>query len=161
MNREFKRIQDELAEGRSVLVTTSGVSMEPLLHDKHKKNATQVLIVPHEGACKVGDMPLVLMRDGRYILHRIVRIEEKRGVFRYLTRGDNCIGTETVAPEQVLGVVTEIYYPKRKITVDDRGYRLYVKMWMIVYPLRKLHKWTRNFCGKCMHIFLAKKKDIG
>ena len=73
MNKEVTKIRDELQAGRPVISFTSGVSMEPLLHDKRKKNATHVLIVPVTDTCKVGDMPLVFMKDGRYVLHRIIR----------------------------------------------------------------------------------------
>lgn len=161
MNKEISRIKTELEEGRPVLVTTSGVSMEPLLHDKHKKNATQVLIVPITEPCKVGDMPLVLMADGRYILHRIIKIEEELGTIFYITRGDNCITTEKVAAEQVLGIVSEIYYKKCTLRMSDTRYRFYVKMWSIVYPTRKLYKKILNFCGKCKRFLLAKNKNIG
>ncbi len=160
MNKEVSRIKTELKEGRAVLVTTSGVSMEPLLHDKQKKNATQVLIVPITEPCKVGDMPLVLMEDGRYILHRIVKIVEEFGTVFYITRGDNCITTEKVRAEQVLGIVSEIYYKKGTLKTTDTRYCIYAKMWTIVYPARKMHKKTRNFCGKCKHFFLAKVKSI-
>ena len=83
MNKELTRIKDELAAGKPVISFTSGVSMEPLLHDKRKKNATHVLILPIQGICKIGDMPLVFMNDGRYILHRIVRVDEKDGKIFY------------------------------------------------------------------------------
>ena len=161
MNKELRRIQDELAAGRNVLVTTSGVSMEPLLHDKHKKNATRVLIAPSVGACKIGDMPLVRMEEGKYFLHRIIRIEEKQDETYYITRGDNCITTETVPSERVLGVVTDIYYPTHQLSVNDRRYRIYIKIWTIIYPVRKLYKKSRNFCGKCKRFLVAKRKNIG
>ncbi len=145
-----------------MLVTTSGVSMEPLLHDKHKKNATQVLIVSNpSGDYKVGDMPLVLMSDGKYILHRIVKIISEQGDITYVTRGDNCITTEQVKPEQMLGIVSEIYYRKRVLKTTDTRYRFYAKMWSIVYPARKLYKNSRNFCSKCKCFLLAKTKKIG
>ncbi len=157
MSKEISRIKTELDGGRSVLVTTTGVSMEPLLHDKHKKNATQVLIVPNpSGDYKVGDMPLVLMEDGKYILHRIVKIRNEQGDITYVTRGDNCITTEAVKPEQVLGRVSEIYYKKRVLKTTDTRYRVYAKMWSIVYPARMLYKKSRNFCGKCKRFLLAK-----
>ncbi len=158
MNKEISQIKKELAEGRSVLVATSGVSMEPLLHDKRKKNATHVLIVPPSKSFAVGDMPLVLMEDGRYILHRIVKIVQEQGKTYYITRGDNCITTEKVAEEQILGVVTEIYYKKGTLRISDTRYRFYVKIWTYVYPIRRLHKKTRNFCGKCKRFLLAKRR---
>jgi len=142
MNKELTRIKDELAAGKPVISFTSGVSMEPLLHDKRKKNATHVLILPVQGICKIGDMPLVFMNDGRYILHRIIRVEEKEGKIFYQTRGDNCIGSEYVSQEAVLGVVSEIYYKNKTVKVTDENYNRYVKVWMKLYPIRKV--WMRG-----------------
>lgn len=142
MNKELTRIKDELEAGKPVISFTSGVSMEPLLHDKRKKNATHVLIMPVTEVCKVGDMPLVFMNDGRYILHRIIRVDEKAGKIFYQTRGDNCIGSEYVSQESVLGVVSEIYYKNKTVKVTDKNYNRYVRIWMKLYPIRKV--WMRG-----------------
>lgn len=138
MNRELTKIKDELQAGRPVISFTSGVSMEPLLHDKRKKNATHVLIMPVTGICKVGDMPLVFMDDGRYVLHRIIRVDKKDGKVFYQTRGDNCIGSEYVSQDSVFGVVNEIYYKNKSVKVTDENYNRYVKVWMRIYPIRKV-----------------------
>lgn len=150
MNKEEKRIQEELCAGRSVIVATTGVSMEPLLHDRQKKNATHVLIVPHTGLCQVGDMPLVLVEDGRYILHRIIRIGEREGKLQYITRGDNCLSGEVVAPEQVLGIVQEIYYANKTLRVTDKRYRFYVWVWMRTFLFRRIHKKLVRFSTKML-----------
>ena len=145
MNKELTRLKDELMAGRPVISFTSGVSMEPLLHDKRKKNATHVLIVPVTGICQVGDMPLALLPDGRYILHRIIRVNKKQDKVIYVTRGDNCVGCEYVPQEAVYGVVREIYYKNDKtVKVTDKDYQRYVKIWMSVFPLRKLLKRCRG-----------------
>lgn len=149
MNKEFTRLKDELSAGRSVLSFTSGVSMEPLLHDKRKKNATHVLIVPITGICQVGDMPLALLLDGRYILHRIIRIDKKQDKVIYVTRGDNCVGCEYVPQEAVYGVVREIYYKNDKtVKVTDKKYQRYVKVWMQLYPIRKFFMRCRGLIGR-------------
>lgn len=149
MNKEFTRLKDELSAGRSVISFTSGVSMEPLLHDKRKKNATHVLIVPITGICQVGDMPLALLPDGRYILHRIIRIDKKQDKVIYVTRGDNCVGCEYVPQQAVYGVVREIYYKNDKtVKVTDKKYQRYVKVWMQLYPIRKFFMRCRGLIGR-------------
>lgn len=149
MNKEFTRLKDELSAGRSVISFTSGVSMEPLLHDKRKKNATHVLIVPNTGICQVGDMPLALLPDGRYILHRIIRIDKKQDKVIYVTRGDNCVGCEYVPQEAVYGVVREIYHKNNKtVKVTDKKYQRYVKLWMRLYPIRKFFMRCRGLVGR-------------
>ena len=149
MNKEFTRLKDELSAGRSVISFTSGVSMEPLLHDKRKKNATHVLIVPITGICQVGDMPLALLPDGRYILHRIIRIDKKQDKVIYVTRGDNCVGCEYVPQDAVYGVVREIYHKNNKtVKVTDKKYQRYVKVWMQLYPIRKFFMRCRGLIGR-------------
>ena len=149
MNKELTRLKDELSAGRSVISFTSGVSMEPLLHDKRKKNATHVLIVPITGICQVGDMPLALLPDGRYILHRIIRIDKKQDKVIYVTRGDNCVGCEYVPQQAVYGVVREIYYKNDKtVKVTDKKYQRYVKVWMQLYPIRKFFMRCRGLIGR-------------
>ena len=149
MNKEFTRLKDELSAGRSVISFTSGVSMEPLLHDKRKKNATHVLIVPVTGICQVGDMPLALLPDGRYILHRIIRVNKKQDKVIYVTRGDNCVGCEYVPQEAVYGVVREIYYKNDKtVKATDKKYQRYVKVWMRLYPIRKFFMRCRGLVGR-------------
>ena len=149
MNKEFTRLKDELSAGRSVISFTSGVSMEPLLHDKRKKNATHVLIVPVTGICQVGDMPLALLPDGRYILHRIIRVNKKQDKVIYVTRGDYCVGCEYVPQEAVYGVVREIYHKNNKtVKVTDKKYQRYVKLWMRLYPIRKFFMRCRGLIGR-------------
>ncbi len=138
MSDEITKIKDELLADRPVISFTSGTSMEPLLHDRRKKNATHVLIVPIQGDCKVGDMPLVFMKDGKYVLHRLIQVDKKGNEVFYRTRGDNCIGSEYVPKEAAVGVVKEIYYKNKTIQVTDKGYNCYVKIWMKIYPLRKI-----------------------
>ena len=67
---------------------------------------------------------------------------EKDGKIFYQTRGDNCIGSEYVSQESVLGVVSEIYYKNKTVKVTDKNYNQYVKIWMNTYPLRKI--WMRG-----------------
>ncbi len=148
MNKETTRIKQELSAGRPVISFTSGASMEPLLHDRKKKNATHVLIVPIQETCRVGDILLVYAEDGKYILHRLIQVDSKEGRVFYRTRGDHCIGNEYVPQEAVLGVVREIYYKNKTVKVTDKNYQRYVKVWMKIYPLRKAAMQCRIKAGR-------------
>lgn len=151
MSKEQVKLKDELLAGRSVITFTSGVSMEPLLHDKKKKNATHVLVVPMQDKCSVGDMPLALLPDGRYIIHRIIRVDEKDGKVYYVTRGDNCIGSEYIPQEAVFGVVKEVYYKNKTVKMTDKGYLFYVKTWMKLYPVRRIRMRIRGILARVYH----------
>ena len=141
MNKQYSNLRKELEAGRPIITFTTGVSMEPLLHDKRKKNATSVLVVPVNSPLSVGDMPLVQIKEDTYMIHRVIEVREEDGQVAYVTRGDNCIGCEQVKASQVLGIVTEIYEGDKKICVTDKKYLRYVKRRMRNYPFRVI--WWR------------------
>ena len=154
MNSEYSNLQKELQAGKPVIVFTTGTSMEPLLYDKGKKHATHVIVEPVSEELTIGDMPLVLLRDGRYMIHRIVQIVRAQDEFYYITRGDNCVGSEKISKDAVVGVVTTVYRKGKEIKMTDKGYLRYVKLWGFLYPIRKI--WL---CGK--GILAGIKNKIG
>ena len=107
--------------------------MEPLLYHR----STRVVIRKAEGTLKKGDLPVYRRPSGQFVMHRIICADASH----YYTRGDNRFGLEQVPKAWVLGVVTEIYRKKRHIYVTDWRYRLYVRTWSFLYPIRYLlHK---------------------
>lgn len=140
MNEEKTTIEEQLKAGNTVVSFTKGTSMQPLLYE----GKTYVVIAPITGELSVGDLPLWRRGDGKYVLHRLVKIE---GDFCY-TRGDNCIGTEKVPREDMLGVVTEICRGGRIIPVTNKGYRRYVSLWLRLSPVRiPLYKLRAKLAG--------------
>lgn len=128
MGEEKATIEEQLKAGNTVISFTRGTSMHPLLYE----GKTYVVISPITGGLSVGDMPLWRRGDGKYVLHRLVKID---GSFCY-TRGDNCIGAEKVPMQDMLGVVTEIVRGGKTIHVTDKRYRRYVALWMWLTPVR-------------------------
>lgn len=120
----------EIVSGRPVVTMTSGDSMEPLLYHR----STRVVIWKAKGPLKKGDLPVYRRPSGQFVMHRIIRVDDSY----YYTRGDNRIGLEPVPKDWVLGIVTEIYRKGRHIYVTDWQYRLYVKVWGFIYPVRYL-----------------------
>lgn len=120
----------EIISGRPVVTMTSGDSMEPLLYHR----STRVVIWKAEGPLKKGDLPVYRRPSGQFVMHRIIRVDDSY----YYTRGDNRIGLEPVPKDWVLGIVTEIYRKGHHIYVTDWQYRLYVKVWGFIYPVRYL-----------------------
>ncbi|MDE6396374.1 MAG: hypothetical protein K2K84_03805 [Muribaculaceae bacterium] len=130
------------------LSMTHGVSMRPLIWGGRHC----VAVSPLEGDPKPGD--LLMFREVRgdreiNIVHRLVDIKETAGGPVYITRGDNCLATETVSPHQIIGRVTEVHrlsgfrpwyvIPLRRFTVDDRAYRIYSRVWSATWPLRRVY----------------------
>lgn len=77
-NEEYIPALLELTEsGLEVPLTVSGNSMSPfLIHERDS-----VVIQKIQSPPQKGDILLFIRRDGRYILHRLVRIEGERYFF--------------------------------------------------------------------------------
>lgn len=84
------------------------------------------------GRCKKYDVVLY-KRDGKYILHRILRVLPSG----YLIAGDhNTFVERDITDADILGVMKRVIRDGKNITMDDPLYRLYVHLWCDCYPLR-------------------------
>jgi hypothetical protein len=103
--------------------------MEPML----RQNRDLVTIrVP---ASRLRKYDVALYRRGeKYVLHRVIGVAEDH----YHIRGDNTYAIERVPDSAVIGVLTAFKRKGRAHDVTERGYRLYVRFWQAVYPLRAL-----------------------
>ena len=119
--------EELLARDGCLVYKTRGVSMEPML----RQNRDLVVIQIPSSRIKKYDVVLY-KRDNRYILHRVVSVESDH----YLIRGDNTYALERVPDSAVLGVLTEFRRKGKQISVKNKGYRLYFRIWNLIYPLR-------------------------
>ena len=137
-------LEKEIASGKPVVTITVGDSMEPLLSNR----SSRVVIVRAESELKRNDLPMYKRPTGQFVMHRIIKVDEKF----YYTRGDNRAGLEKVPKDWVQGVVTEIYRKEKHFLVSNPWYRCYVKVWNLIYPIRwgwyKMRKITRLLKGK-------------
>lgn len=119
--------------------------MYPML----RSGTDTIVIERYKGKLKKYDVPLY-KKNGKYILHRVIRVLPDS----YIMRGDNCFQEEYGIPEsQILGILTGFYRKNRYVSVENRIYKGYVKVWCMLYPLRKFIRITRGFiksrgCGK-------------
>ena len=92
-------IERILAEDGCILRVGQGVSMLPLL--KPGKNLVRIEAV--HGRCSRGDVVLFTYGEKQYLLHRVVRVNEKD----YTICGDNCVTMEEGIPrERIIGRMT-------------------------------------------------------
>lgn len=124
-------LQREILSGRPVLLHTKGVSMQPLLFE----GKTRVLVIRANLPLGENDLALFRRKNGQIVLHRIIRVD---GDIYYI-RGDNCIELEKVAGEDILGVVMEIHRKGKIFPVTNRWYLLYVHVWNVIYPMRRVY----------------------
>ena len=113
-----------------LVYTNKGYSMYPMLR-QHK----DLLVISRkpEGRLKKNDVVL-FKRNGKYILHRIVRVNENS----YDIAGDhNWWEEKDVKEEEIIGVLTSFVRDGRKIPVDDKRYQAYITLWCgILRPVR-------------------------
>ena len=128
MNRN---IEEQLQTEGFYVSTTVGWSMFPMLRNRRDR-----VVIRRIGAerLKKYDLPLYRRPDGKYILHRVIGVKENG----YIIRGDNTYQKEQVPDEWILGYVEEFYRNGKRKAVTDRRYRLYVRLWHLIYPLRFL-----------------------
>lgn len=127
--------------------TTVGISMVPMLRNRHDTIVIRPL-APSE-RLHVGDVPLYRAGE-RYVLHRVIAVHDGW----YAIRGDNCVTTEQVRDDQILGRLVEFYRGRRHVVCDEsRGYRAYWRAWLAVWPLRLCWKRLRHAIGRVLRLF--------
>lgn len=124
-------LQERLNQGCTVrYLPFRGISMLPLL--RQGKDAVALSPLPEQ--LKKYDLPVYRYPSGKYVMHRIVRVEKDR----YICLGDNTYNYEFITRDMMLGVVSAIQRGERIISVNAPGYRLYCRIWCVLYPLRRL-----------------------
>lgn len=103
-----------------VTFTVTGNSMFPML--RHRKD--RVVIQNVQGRLHKYDIPLYQRKDGKYILHRIIKVEK----ICYSLCGDNQTFIEHgITDDQIIGVVRGFYRDDMYIPCDDKEYLRYAK----------------------------------
>ena len=127
-------IQECMTNGQSVRFFPRGISMLPML----RQGIDSVTLSPIQGKLKKYDIPLYQRDNGKYILHRIISVEDT-----VVCMGDNQFVPEYgVRPDQMIGVVTSFSRGDREIPVTSIWYQAYCRIWHYSRPLR--HFWRRG-----------------
>ena len=116
------------SEGR-LIYSNVGDSMLPMI----RQGRDLLVIERTSGRLKQYDVPLYRRDTGQYVLHRVLKVRERD----YVLCGDNRWGRETgITDRHVLGVLTAIIREGKTLSVTDRRYRIYVRLWCDLFPLR-------------------------
>lgn len=137
-------IEEAFKENKTFTIPITGTSMLPLLVQGRDRVTLSRVESDENGKAvlAVGDLPLYRRKDGAFVLHRIVGIENGT----YTMCGDNQFILEKgIEPGQIIGVVTRILRDGKEFAADDPEYKKYVeKMCKNVkyrYPKRQIrHK---------------------
>lgn len=140
MEELYKVIQTQLENGGRARLTVTGRSMLPLL----RAYRDAVELIPVSEKQKKGQIILYRRANGQFVLHRIVRVTEKG----YIVCGDNEAVREPVAHDQLLAVTDGLIRKGKYISMDNFSYKLYVALWVGLFPLRGIYIKIRRFCGR-------------
>lgn len=115
--------------GRAPLVVT-GISMHPTL--RHCRDIVE--LVPLEREPKRGDLILYQRDNGIYVLHRIIT-DPRDG--KFICSGDNQWEPENVCADQIIALVDTYIRGGKHIPVDSMQCKLWVGLWVGLFPVRK------------------------
>lgn len=109
----FRQVYRLVKAGHDVTILVVGRSMEPFLRDR--RDMIMISSCP-AGRPKRGDMVLARTDDGRYIAHRVMRVDSP-----YFTmRGDgNVLGEEKARISDVIGLVTAYRHCSKTTEKDN------------------------------------------
>lgn len=123
-------VQEQLAQGKTVSrLPFRGCSMLPML----RQGKDAVDLAPLPSRLKKYDLPVYRYPSGKVVMHRVVGVKDDH----YICLGDNTYRYEKIRPEWMIGLVTAFYREKKRILVDTVSYRIYSRIWVTIYPLRK------------------------
>lgn len=128
------RMEQLLAEGKQVQLTPVGNSMLPFIHGE-----VDSVVLRRPASLRVGDIALALYQ-GRYVLHRVIRVEGDTVVMM----GDGIVKeTEKVEKSAVLAIVIEIVKANGRHRKPTRG-----RLWRFLLPVRRyllkgMRKWNK------------------
>ena len=136
-------VQDRLAAGQRIrYLPFRGVSMLPML--RQKKDAVELAPLPPK--LHKYDLPVYRYPSGKIVMHRVVKVYPDH----YVCLGDNTYEYEQIYPDQLIGVVSAFRRGEKRIPVTNPGYRVYCRVWVAAYPLRKLLRRGKNWLRRCL-----------
>lgn len=137
----MEEIRVLISEGKTVKLTVKGNSMNPFLVSMRD----QMTLGPWKDEdLKKGCVALVKDSRGSYLIHRIIKRDEKTVTLL----GDGNIGfTETATFDNVIGIMYSITRKGREWASDSLMWRFYSWAWMLLTPVRRwpLGLWRKLF----------------
>ena len=128
MGELYPLLAEQMDRGGSCLLPVTGFSMLPAL-----RQGRDTAVLRRPGRPRRGDVVLYRRENGQFLLHRVVRT----GKGSLLCCGDNQWRGETVAPEQVLAVLSAVRRGGRVIGIRSPGWRIWGGLWTALYPVRR------------------------
>ena len=143
MEEMYPLMAEMLEKDGTVTFTVSGWSMQPMVYNLRDT----VTLVKPQLPLKKYDLPLFRLDDGKFILHRVVKVYRNGN---YKCQGDNRWEPEdNIRDDQIIGVVKSFNRKGKQIDVDKSfGYWLYTRTWKFLHPFKKYYKYFKAVVDK-------------
>lgn len=134
-NEYVSMLRDLVREGKSVNFLITGNSMSPFLI--HQRDT--ISFKAPDRPLKRGDIVFFQRDNGRFILHRILRVHvAPDGKRSYDIIGDNQTEIETgVREDQIFGLVFAVVRKGKKTQPGDFWWWFFERVWLRIIPLRR------------------------
>lgn len=142
-------MEAELEQNGIYASVTRGTSMRPLF----KTNRDVVVLRKCDTEPQKYDVVLYKTKDGKYLLHRIIKVRDRE----FVIRGDNTFVREHIKKDRILAVLTEYNRKGKKHSTDEPGFRVYARIWNFIYPIRFLIHECTSFARKIYHVIFGKR----
>ncbi|MFZ6036701.1 MAG: S24/S26 family peptidase [Bacteroidota bacterium] len=139
----FDEIADRVAAGKKVIIKAKGESMRPFIRNGCDKIILEKL---ESEDLKKGNIVLVRLSDGRFVVHRIEKVE-KEGL---VLRGDGNLATlEVCRFQDVVAQATAVVHNGKMITKGSIRWKWQGWLWPSGVFLRRLllgldRRWSRK-----------------
>ena len=142
---QHKSYKDILNEYGVLAQYPTGYSMYPML----RQNIDTVVIKKIKDKPKENDVVFYLRDNGKYVLHRIIKVK-KDG---YVIRGDNCFFNEyDIKDRHIIGILEGFYRNDKYIDCKtNKKYKAYVYFYRGTYYIRKFYSRFRSLLSKIKH----------
>ena len=123
-------IKDIIERDGEYIGTPHGDSMWPLLHNKRDT----IHVVKKTDKLNKHDVALYIRKNGQYVLHRIMKIENNS----YTMCGDSQYVLEKgIQEDQIIGVLKSFYRNDRYCDTNKIRYKIYVFIWCLSPKIRR------------------------
>ena len=137
-----EKLEDILLKKGYLVTMPSGSSMLPLIRPDRDT------VVIKRRIPKKYDVVLYKRDNGKYILHRVLKIKDKE----YVMCGDNQWKKEFgITEQQILGVMDGFYRDNKYIEISSYRYKLNVRFWCCFLWLRKMMIYLFKIVNKLRH----------
>ena len=121
---------EQMLESEGQLIYTNvGTSMLPLI----RQGRDLMIIEKPNGRLKKYAVPLYKRADGKYVIHRILKVSDKD----YVICGDNCWQKEYgITDANIIGELVGVVRDGKEISLDSWQCKLYAHLWCDLFPIR-------------------------